>query len=186
MSGISLDTLAAAAAREHVHAETEAWRITSRVPVGPELLDCPVLESPLPGRLGCFVLPQDAVLDMPSKARVTRRDLNGILDSERVAAGAGARAPRQKQRAAPPGRAEGDDPSVGGDTDAEADDDDEDDEDDDEDDSGDSGDSGDSDGESSVDGESELADDGLDDVDDERVDEDGIDADEDLSKDMVV
>lgn len=73
----------------HVHCAGPTWAITSHVPVGPEMLTAPVLDRVLPGRLGCYVYPQDAVFHMTSRATTSRTDLDDVTASERVGASDG-------------------------------------------------------------------------------------------------
>ncbi len=69
---------------EHARVE-RAWRITSDVTVS-ALLTTPVLERVLPGRLGCYVLPSDAVFERLDVSNTALHHLNATLEAERVPA----------------------------------------------------------------------------------------------------
>lgn len=71
-------------AKPHVHMACDAWQITSSVPCGPALLEADVLDRALPGALGRYVYPADAVLCVPSKQTTLRADLERLLAAERV------------------------------------------------------------------------------------------------------
>tara|TARA_B110000046_G_scaffold85704_1_gene93738 strand:- start:581 stop:1072 length:492 start_codon:yes stop_codon:yes gene_type:complete len=71
-------------AKAHVHMACGAWQITSSVPCGPALLEADVLDRALPGALGRYVYPADAVLCVPSKQTTVRADLERLLAAERV------------------------------------------------------------------------------------------------------
>ena len=60
---------------KYIHTEHEHWSIYSDVPLNEELLRCPVLEEQLPGRLGEFMLPEDAVFRLNGKKKTTVVDL---------------------------------------------------------------------------------------------------------------
>lgn len=49
--------------RAFVHDRTNEWEITSDVPIE-DISDCDVLERQVPGRLGCYLLPKDAVFSL--------------------------------------------------------------------------------------------------------------------------
>ena len=68
----------------HVHMACDAWQITSSVPCGPALLEADVLDRALPGALGRYFYPADAVLCVPSKQATLRADLERLLAAERV------------------------------------------------------------------------------------------------------
>ena len=61
------------APRRHVHAQGPDWEVTSDVPVD-QLSTCDVLARALPGALGCYFFPADAVLcsDRPLAALLAR------------------------------------------------------------------------------------------------------------------
>ena len=62
MTGIALATnTAGVAPRAHVHANGEGWLITSDVPLE-DLLHTDILDRMLPGVLGRYIYPKDAVL----------------------------------------------------------------------------------------------------------------------------
>lgn len=68
---------------EVVHAACGAeWCITSAVPLGPELLRAEVLDVMLPGRLGCYVYPADAVLHVPAHQDTKRTHVDHIFRNE--------------------------------------------------------------------------------------------------------
>ena len=68
----------------HVHAQGDDWVVTSAVaPNDESLLTAAVVECPLPGALGRFVLPHDAVFHMPRKrGPTTRADLDAVQRRE--------------------------------------------------------------------------------------------------------
>lgn len=77
-AGVALATGKPAARLPHVHLATDAWTITSATPPDASLLDVAVLEQLLPGALGRYVLPADAVLTSASWAV----DLKALLRAE--------------------------------------------------------------------------------------------------------
>lgn len=66
----------------HVHAQDKRWRITSNVPVGPELLLTSVLDVTLPGALGRYLLPEDAVFHVLGQPTTRTSDLLAVWDEE--------------------------------------------------------------------------------------------------------
>ena len=64
--------------RKHVHVRQHGWTVTSNVPVE-ALLDAEVLDRALPGWLGRYVLPADAVVHYDDGRRV---DWDALLASE--------------------------------------------------------------------------------------------------------
>lgn len=70
-----------------VHAETEEWTITSDTPVGPAMLDVPLLSRQLPGRLGCYVYPADAVFSLRNKKSTSSADFSRAVADEEAGVG---------------------------------------------------------------------------------------------------
>ena len=56
------------------HAEGDEWTITSHTPVDRSLLEVDVLDIALPGKLGTYILPKDAVFFYPSLACTGQRE----------------------------------------------------------------------------------------------------------------
>lgn len=78
-----LDDREEAAVGAFVHAKDADWMITSNVEIGRPLLECDVLDRLLPGRLGAYFYPIDAVFHMPHLARGTRTsDLRKVIARE--------------------------------------------------------------------------------------------------------
>jgi hypothetical protein len=77
-----------AAVERHVHATGSTWTITSTVPCGPALLEAEVLDRLLPGALGRYVYPADAVLHITGKTATRRADFDALLQEEEVVADA--------------------------------------------------------------------------------------------------
>lgn len=65
----------------HVHNETDTWTITSTVPID-DVIHTTVLDRILPGLLGAFVYPDDAVFSMKKKRETTCSDLRRVLQEE--------------------------------------------------------------------------------------------------------
>ena len=79
-SGVRLSTSTDGVRVEaHVHVAHDGWTITSRTPVDESLLTVDVLDRLLPGPLGCFVLPADAVFNIDARERTSSADLNGSI-----------------------------------------------------------------------------------------------------------
>ena len=73
------------AAGRVVHVAGEGWAISSHNDIV-DILTCDVLERCLPGRLGCYLLPADAVLHWTSSAsRLTLYDFKRLAEAERAA-----------------------------------------------------------------------------------------------------
>jgi hypothetical protein len=72
------------APRAHIHARGDAWVISSDVAIGLDLLDTEVLDRVLPGALGRYILPSDAVLHRPAYAVTRVHDLAELIRSEKV------------------------------------------------------------------------------------------------------
>ena len=63
----------------HVHLAHEDWAITSDVaPDDPAMLDA-LLDVALPGAVGCYVYPRDAVLHLPAARATGAADLQRVL-----------------------------------------------------------------------------------------------------------
>ena len=86
--GIALATGAVGVrAGAHVHASGDGWEIRSAVPVTEEaLLGAPVLDAILPGALGRYVYPEDAVLvsALPWKELCARERVTEVVEEARV------------------------------------------------------------------------------------------------------
>lgn len=83
MSGIRLSTGRPASVRAHVHLSTDEWKITSDVRVEDVSTAPKVLDRILPGRLGSFVYPDDAVFSLRNARRTSLADLDATLCAER-------------------------------------------------------------------------------------------------------
>ena len=68
----------------HVHCKGGTWSITSKVPVGPAMLSQPPLDRLLPGMLGCYVYPSDAVFHLHDRAHTTQADWEAVAAAEHV------------------------------------------------------------------------------------------------------
>ena len=83
-TGVSLrDDAAGVPPRAHAHAEGDGWRITSDVALR-DVLTAPVLDRTLPGALGRYVYPEDAVLHLTDRARTTAADLLALFEAHAV------------------------------------------------------------------------------------------------------
>ena len=84
--GVKLSTMAEdVAPGSVVHATGEGWAISSHKRIV-DILECDVLERCLPGRLGCYLLPADAVLHWTSRdSRLTLHDFKSLAEAERTA-----------------------------------------------------------------------------------------------------
>jgi len=67
--------------RRHVHHASETWQITSDIPIEC-LLECTPLEETLPGKLGTYVYPEDAVFHCKEKVHTTTKDLSNAIETE--------------------------------------------------------------------------------------------------------
>ena len=84
MRGVALASGASAAPGPHVHHRGDGWELTSHVPAGAEMLDAPVLEKLLAGRLGTYVYPRDVVFHRPDRAVTRWADFLAVEQAERV------------------------------------------------------------------------------------------------------
>ena len=73
-----LATLRTGAPKRHGHVRAHGWTVTSNVPIE-ALLDAEVLDRALPGWLGRYVLPSDAVVHYDDGRRV---DWDALIASE--------------------------------------------------------------------------------------------------------
>lgn len=81
-TGVALLTLReGAACGRVVHRATSSWTITSNEPVE-AVLDCPLLSCELPGRLGTYFYPKDAVFAMRHLRCTRRSHWTSTLDAE--------------------------------------------------------------------------------------------------------
>ena len=83
MSGLQIATMRSGARRgAYVHLEVpREWRITSDVPVE-AMLDADVLDERLPGLLGSYVLPRDAVFETIGARRTYAGDYRALYEAE--------------------------------------------------------------------------------------------------------
>ena len=82
-SGISLQhSTEGIPPRVHIHAQGGNWTITSNVPIGMELLDADLLEKTLPGALGTYILPADAVFHMTDRKITQKGDFLDRMRNE--------------------------------------------------------------------------------------------------------
>ena len=80
--GVRLANLSEGArAGAHVHAATAEWAITSDACAADDarVLDGALLDRALPGALGCYVYPADAVLCLLDRATTTAADAAGLV-----------------------------------------------------------------------------------------------------------
>ena len=68
--------------RRYVHNETDAWEITSDIPID-RVPEINVIDRCFPGRLGSFIYPMDAVFTLKHATTTTCADLKRILFAER-------------------------------------------------------------------------------------------------------
>lgn len=80
VTGVSLaNDREGVAMKRYTHATGTGWVITSDVCLGPDLLTTPVLDRVLPGALGCYVYPMDAVLHMTDRKATRVSDVADLL-----------------------------------------------------------------------------------------------------------
>ena len=81
--GVSLQTSSHPISRKHhVHNETDDWEITSGHRVD-EIATVDIVERMLPGRLGSFIYPSDAVFTLKKSANTLPHHLEEIVARER-------------------------------------------------------------------------------------------------------
>ena len=68
----------------YVHMARDDWTITSTIPIGHELLCSELCERCLPGYLGAYIYPKDAVFCIKDKEVTTADDLQRVLERERT------------------------------------------------------------------------------------------------------
>lgn len=68
--------------KRYVHNEADTWEITSDSPID-RVPEINVLDRCLPGRLGSFIYPMDAVFTLKHGTKTTCADLKRILLTER-------------------------------------------------------------------------------------------------------
>ena len=91
MVGVALcDMIYGSMPKKYVHLRGDeeiaenSWIITSDVPLERDaMLSMEPLSTPLPGRLGSYLLPRDAVLHWPHRKHTTILDFQTLLQSER-------------------------------------------------------------------------------------------------------
>jgi hypothetical protein len=131
-TGVALaDGCDGAVPRAHVHVALDDFVVTSDVPCDASLLHAPVLDRALPGALGRYVLPADAVLHLARRQATTAADLRDLLAREEAALAArtaavashaqqlhlSVAAPTEEDAAAPPADDDDDDDDDGDDDD---------------------------------------------------------------------
>lgn len=67
---------------KHVHHQHNGWQISSTYPVNATMLDATPLCRILPGFLGTFVVPDDAVFSVVGKAHTAREDFETAVSIE--------------------------------------------------------------------------------------------------------
>lgn len=83
MTGVALLTGAEGQSKKkHVHARSSEWEITSDRAIA-DVPFCDVLDRILPGRLGSYVYPADAVFACATRKSTTDADLASIIAKER-------------------------------------------------------------------------------------------------------
>lgn len=83
MTGIHMETHSARPAGKYVHIQGGAWAITSNTP--PETMvddDVPLFASRLPGRMGEYILPADAVFCVAQDRATRAEDLASAMQCE--------------------------------------------------------------------------------------------------------
>lgn len=80
---VSLETLRESSPKRTLHVDEDDFRITSAVPLS-DLARCDVLSRTLPGRIGRYILPRDAVISLKATAHTTPSDVRAFLDLERA------------------------------------------------------------------------------------------------------
>jgi hypothetical protein len=84
-TAIALNNLTPAPIRRFVHMQHGTWQIRSDYdPANAAFLTAPVLDRVLPGLLGRFPYPQDAIFRDTSKRTTTAADLQTVIDAEKA------------------------------------------------------------------------------------------------------
>lgn len=82
--GVELNTTCAGKApKRYIHMRHDTWCITSDTPPNEQLLSCDHLERCLPGYLGAYFYPKDAVFHFTDRAETTQAHFSEILSNER-------------------------------------------------------------------------------------------------------
>lgn len=58
------------------------WEITSDVPLTTDMLHAPLLDNPLPGLFGCYILPKDALFQLCNSRNTRVSDFNDAYERE--------------------------------------------------------------------------------------------------------
>ena len=83
MSGILLATERSECCRRRfVHNETDSWEITSDIPIE-RVPHVAIMNRRLPGRLGSFIYPHDAVFTLKGASKTTHADFDVVIVRER-------------------------------------------------------------------------------------------------------
>ena len=68
--------------KKFVHNASDAWEITSDIPID-RVPDVQIIDRRLPGRLGSFIYPLDAVFTLKRMPKTTCADFETVLSNER-------------------------------------------------------------------------------------------------------
>ena len=83
MYGISLaNERSACRRRRFIHNETDSWEITSDIPIE-RVPHVAIMDQRLPGRLGSFIYPHDAVFTLKGTSKTTHADFDVVIVRER-------------------------------------------------------------------------------------------------------
>ena len=83
MSGIALSSgMTDVSRKKHIHVQCKEWDVTSDHSIS-EVPFCKVLDRVLPGRLGSYIYPCDAVFMCLDRQKTTKKDLDGVMQRER-------------------------------------------------------------------------------------------------------
>lgn len=84
MTGVALSTgCDGVRKKKHVHIRCNEWEVTSDVAIV-DVPFCKVLDRILPGRLGSYIYPDDAVFTCTDRQRTTYSDLALCIERERT------------------------------------------------------------------------------------------------------
>lgn len=84
-SGVLLSDKSIQSLGAYIHAESDDWSISSNVALtAADFFSHELLCVPLPGRLGCYVLPVDAVFSLKAVNATTYKDFERCMNQERT------------------------------------------------------------------------------------------------------
>ena len=70
--------------RRFVHARKDEWVITSNTAPNEDILSCPLLKQNLPGYLGCYFYPADAVFHVTNTLKTRKNHLEEVIRRENL------------------------------------------------------------------------------------------------------